>query len=417
MKKLFTVALCAIVSVLAMAQTHNMQIKLKSGEVVTYKTTDVDNIKFEEENTPTPPPSGAFEVEFYLQELTSTSCKVKITPSDETKYYAHIWQREFMLNPNGGLLSDMDILKTCVPDPRYDERCYTGETVLSEDKCVPGSQFLVVVFDAKAKVDNAGQEILPVPVYTYGIKLTEGLNDEPQFELSEQVIGYEDVRFHAKAKDPNGFLSARIVPKPYFDKHGETVMQSLYYMYQNASVEKNISFSEYVKQNGAYGECDFYFDHLVPNTEYVVAVFYMDPENDDVINVYDWNYTRWDFTTKAATTKPTLELTNAKKTRNADGTINISVHAKATNAVKAVIGARSATEVASFSDINDVTQVSDLWVGMKWLTSSQVEQLNTPEGYDIYIQGMDDINNECCFLMRVKDAQGGTATCAAVLEW
>jgi len=406
MRKIFTLTLCAILSVVAMAQTtHNMQIKLKTGELITYKTTDVENIKFEEENTPNPP-QGAFEAEFLLQELTSTSCKVKITPSNDTRYYAHIWMSDFMTNENGGLLPDKTIIETCIPDPAFDSKCHVGETVVKLENGIPEGQFVVIVFDAEAQYGK------DVPVFSYRIKLNEGLDPEAQFEITNQVIGFEDVSFHAKAKDPSKFMIARVLEKSYFDKHGETVMQNLYFMLQNASVEKLVELSEYVKDNGAYGEKDFYFNGLKPNTEYTAAVFYVDPTNDDVSTIYDWNYTRWDFTTKTPSSKPTLELTNAKKTRNTDGTINISVHAKATNATKALMFVRTLSDVQSV----DLDNASDLYFGMKGLTAAQLEQLNSPEGLDIYIPSY-DMDDEWCLIMRVIDAEGGRASSAAVLEW
>lgn len=407
MKKFFTVAVCAILSVFAIAQTYNMQIKLKSGETIDYKTTDVEKVTFEEESTPPVPPQGVFEVEFDLQDLTSTSCKLKITPSNDTRYYAYIWVRDFMQNQQGGLLSDRQILDTCIPDPEFDNKCYTGETVLTLENAIPGSQFVAVVFDAKAKDGET------VKVYPYAIKLNEGLSSEPQFEITDQVIGFEDVSFHAKAKDPNGFVIARVLQKSYFESHGETVMQNLYFMLHNASVDKLINLSDYVKENGAYGECDFYFDNLVPGTEYVAAVFYVDPTNDDQTKILDWNYTRWDFTTKTPTTAPTLELTNAKKTRNNDGTINISFHAKATNAARARFGAKRESEML-YGEAFD--KASDIWFGFKQMSASDLDLLNSPEGIDIYVPNF-ELDDEWYVVMRVTDEQGGNKSCSAKLEF
>lgn len=407
MKKVFTIAFCAMLSVLgATAQTHNMQIKLKSGETVTYKTTDVTNVTFEEESTPIPPQPGVFDVEFDLQELTSTSCKLKVTPSDDTRYYAGIWTRDWMQNPNGGLLPDAKIIESCIGDPYYDDKCFTGETVLTFENGVPELELVAVVFDAFAK------EGVDAEVFTYSIKLNQGAAAEAQFEISNQVIGFEDVKFHAKAKDSSKFMIARVLEKSYFEKYGEAVMQRLYFMLNNDSGALS-SMAEYVKENGAYGERDFYFANLKPNTEYVAAVFYVDPENEDVNEIYDWNYTRWDFTTKAPTTKPTLELTNAKKIKNTDGSISISVHAKATNAVYAIYKAGTIEWMTAY----DLDGASDLYVlGLK-VSASDLEKLNSPEGLDIFIPSCFEKDGDYGFVMRVKDAEGGRTTVGVELTY
>lgn len=404
MKKTFTL-LCACFFCIAMVaqQTHKMQIKLKTGETVEYMTSDVDNITFEEEQ----PDPGTFSVNFKLDELTSSSFTLTITPTSNTKYYASVWTKEFMTNEDGSWLADNQLIETCIPDPDYDSKCYTGTCVLNGSNYLPGAELAVIVFDAEAR-DGKNVE-----VFKYGIKLNEGLSQEDQFTLSDQEVGFTDVKFHATANDPNGFIMARVLEKSYFDKHGETVMQNLYFMINNAAVEKLMDISDYVRQNGAYGECDFYFDNLKSNTEYVAAVFYVDPTNEDPTKVYDWNFTRWDFTTKEATNLPTLEISNVKKTKNSDGTINITLNAKSSNAAKAYCAPKLASDVEKYLD-EDPETWSDLYISFSPLYSSQLERMNSPEGCDLEFNGIDD--GDYYILMRVKNTEGGTKTVVTKVE-
>lgn len=402
MKKIFTVALCALFSIAMMAQqTHNIQIKLKSGETIEYKTSDVENITFEE----VAPEPEKFSVEITLDELASSSFSVTITPTNNTKYYASVWTKEFMTNADGSWLTDNELINTCVPDPDFDTKCYTGKCTIDGNNYLPGSELVVIVFDAEARNGKS------VEVFKYGIKLNEGQNPEDQFTLSEQEIGFTDVSFHATANDPNGFVMACVLEKSYFDKHGETVMQNLYFMINNAAVEKQIDISDYVAQNGAYGECDFYFDGLKANTEYVAAVFYVDPTNEDPTKVYDWNFTRWDFTTKEATNEPTIEVTNVKTTKNSDGTVDISLHVKTTNATRVLCAPKAASDVEKYLG-EDPETWSDLYISFGG--RPEVDKMNSPEGADITFPGLDDM--DYYILARAKNAEGGTKTSVVKVE-
>lgn len=405
MKKIYIALLCAFLPCICMMaqQSTQMQIKLKTGQTVQYDTNDVERITFAEEDQPEVP----FAVTINLKELTSTFFKVAISPSDDTKYYASIWTSDFMSNSDGSWLPDDMLIETCIPDPDFDSKCHTGACELSMENCLPGSRYVVIVFDADAKTGKA------VEVFKYGVRLNEGLNPDPQFMLSNQEVGFTDVSFHATANDPDGFVIARVLEKVYFEKYGETVVQNLYYMLQNAAVDRRMSLSEYVNQNGAYGERDFYFDNLKPGTEYVAAVFYVNPTNNDPTAVYDWNYTRWDFTTKEATSAPLLEVTNLKKTKNMDGTVNLSFHAKATNATTVIYGCREASDVEQYSS-EDPETWSDLYIGFARLQSSELESINSPEGLDKTIQGLDD--KDWYLLLRAKDSEGGTKTCVVKAE-
>lgn len=405
MKKIFTGMLCAfLLCASSMAQTtHKMQIKMKSGETVEYNTTDVKNITFSEGQ----PEPQEFTVDFSNYEVTSSSVKVTVVPSNSTRYYANIWIKSYMTNPDGSWLDDKTLIQACIPDPDFDKKCYSGEQTIEKTNLLPGSELVLIVFDAEAKTGAEAK------VFKYDMKVSEGQTQEDQFTFSGQEIGFTDVKFHVKAKDPKGFVMARVVKKADFESYGETVMQNLYFGINNSAVDKLIKISEYVKMNGNYGECDFSFDRLLPGTEYTAAAFYVDPENNDPTNVYDWNYTRWDFTTKEATSAPELEVTNVTKTDNADGTVNISLHVKTTNAATIYCAPKEASGVEPYLN-EDWEKWSNFFISFKALSQAHVDAANSETGADVTFQNLPKANYY--ILTRAINSEGGTKTDAQKVQ-
>lgn len=401
MKKFLLSVLCAAFSMAMMAQqSHTMQIMMKSGQTVNYNTDDVESITFTEEN----PGTEVFSVDFQTIELTPTSVLVTISPSDDTKYYASIWTKQFMTNPDGSWLDDKTLIKTCIPDPDFESKCHTQEFTVSGYNYLPGSELVLIVFDA------AAQTGADVEVFKYAITTPDGQAQEDMFTLTDKEVGFTDVSFHAQADDPSACFMAWVLKTSDFERYGTTVMQNIYFALNNAAVDRLISISEYIGQNGVYGESDFYFDGLLANTGYTVAVFYVNPQNDDPTNVYDWNYTRWDFTTKEATSAPTIEVSDIVKTSNANGTVDISCHVKTTNAASIRIAPREASAVEPYFG-DDYEVWSNLFVaGFSQLSASKVEEANSDTGTEVSWSGIDDV--DYYILARATNSEGGTKTIA-----
>lgn len=399
MKKIFTGILCAFLfGAMAMAQqTHTMQIKMKSGETVKYNTTDVENITFSEEA----PMPEEFAVTFNTDEITSNSVKVTVTPTNNTRYYAYFWIKSYMINPDGSWLSDDMLVATCAPDPDFDNKCHTGVATISGSNYMPGAEIVLIVFDAEAKTGKT------VEVFKYDVKIPDGAVQEDQFVFSNQQIDFTKVSFHVKANNPDGFVMARVVKTEDFESYGETVMQNLYFGINNSAVDKLIKISEYVKMIGDYGEQDFSFENLKPGTKYTAAAFYIDPENNDPTNVYDWTYTRWDFVTPEATSAPMLEVSNAIKEQTGGGKVSIKLHIKAANAVEIRCTPKTVAELSEYLN-DDYETWGDLFFGFRTMSQSIVDAANTPEGTDVVFQNIPD--DDYYVIARAKNSEGGTKT-------
>lgn len=414
MKKTFTVfagMLCAFFFGFAMTaqQTHTMQINLRSGETVEYTTDEVLNVTFDQGTV-----SNEFSVSFTVDELTQSSVSVTITPSNNTQYFAMILTKGWIINPDGSYLSDKDIIESYVADPNYENRCYTGTQTLSGESYKPGTQLTVIAFDAAARYDTSNYE-----VFKQDVTIQSG-DVEDQFVISNLVATSTGVSFHAKANDHTKPFIAVALQKSYFDKYVENgeEMQRFYYILDNAAGTANMS--SYVSPNCKYDEADFSFTEaasveMKPNTKYIVAVFYVNPTNDDVYTIYDWNYTYQAFTTLEAQTLPTIEVTNVSMSPNTTsyaGYYDYFATIKTTNAKSIYICPATAAKVEPYLD--SLAESDPLFFGGRSLYSSQIEQANNT-GYDWTVEGFDNGESEYIIAL-VVDENGGRAATAVKIQ-
>lgn len=396
------------------ATQHKMQVKLKNGNTVEYLTSDVENITFAEVEQPQP---TEFSVEFEQEELTSSSVKVKIIPNDKTKryYVSRMMTQTYMTKENGDWLSDVDIIKTFVDDPDFAQACHTGDFTVSANNLIPGAKLSFHVFDAAAQVGKGGNTaaLEGFKSFNYGFTVPEGPKVDDQFSIDPTNIGYTDASFHITASDQSQTFMAYIFEKDYVDSKGAAVVQNCMFAINNDAVEKLMSISEYVAAYGKKIDGDFTFSGLKENTQYSVLAFYVDPTNDDPTNVYDWNFTRYDFTTQAAQTGVGLEVTNVTKTVDASGYVTISCNIKTTDATKIYAQPNPASRVDSYEDDPEIW--SDLAVGgFRALSSSETDEANSAAGLTKTWSGLDP--DDYYVTVRAYNAQGKKKTVKIKVE-
>lgn len=128
----------------------------------------------------------------------------------------------------------------------------------------------------------------------------------------------------------------------------ESYIQGVYYGLNNIAVDKQMTMSDYVKSIAKQGTAEWsnYDGDLKPKTDYVILAFYVDPNNEDQLKVYDYAYTKAEFRTETPETEVSLTLGDIKNlTDNGDGTAEVTVHVKASLATSYRIGAHTQTEI------------------------------------------------------------------------
>ncbi len=410
--------LCTLTTTAQDDVQRKMQIKLTSGQTVEYLTKDVENITFTEEDAPDPPTPAEFSVEFVQEELTSSSIRVKIKPNDPTKryYVSRMMTQTYMKDANGNWFSDVDIIKTFVDDPDFAQSCHTGEFTVSANNLIPGAKLSFHVFDAAAQVGAGGNvaALKGFKSFNFGFTVPSGDKVEDQFTITNTALGYTDASFHVVADDPSQTFVTYVFEKSYVDSKGEAVVQNCMFAINNDAVEKLMTISEYVAAYGKKIDGDFSFSGLKENTEYSILAFYVDPTNNDPTAVYDWNYTRLDFTTKKAEEGVGLEVSEVTKTVDASGYVTISCRIKTTDATK-IIGVPKLASATEPYLGEDWESWGDLFVGgFGQYPASEREAMNSPEGYVKTWVGLDP--GDYYVLVRAYNSQGKTKTVAVKVE-
>ena len=98
----------------------------------------------------------------------------------------------------------------------------------------------------------------------------------------------------------------------------ESYIQGVYYGLNNIAVDKQMTMSDYVKSIAKQGTAEWsnYDGDLKPKTDYVILAFYVDPNNEDQLKVYDYAYTKAEFRTE---TPETENFVDAGRHQEPDG--------------------------------------------------------------------------------------------------
>ena len=142
----------------------------------------------------------------------------------------------------------------------------------------------------------------------------------------------------------------------------------------------------------------------------MILAFYVDPNNEDQLKVYDYAYTKAEFRTETPKTEISLTLGDIKNlTDNGDGTAEVTVHVKASLATSYRIGAHTQTEIdVEIAKGYGPEDWGDFWIS--WRPSSDVEGICSPEGADVTALIPFVAGQGYCLIFRVRSEDGNTKT-------
>lgn len=164
--------------------------------------------------------------------------------------------------------------------------------------------------------------------------LTTKAPDVPdQFQITNIQPTTTGVTFTVTPQSADEWYCAWITTKSTYESfEPESYIQGIYYGLNNIAVDKQMTMSDYVKSIAKRGTAEWsnYDGDLKPKTDYVIIAFYVDPNNEDQLKVYDYAYTKAEFRTETPETEISLTLGDIKNlTDNGDGTAEVTVHVKA----------------------------------------------------------------------------------------
>ena len=244
--------------------------------------------------------------------------------------------------------------------------------------------------------------------------LTTKVPDVPdQFQITNIQPTTTGVTFTVTPQSADEWYCTWITMKSTYESfEPESYIQGVYYGLNNIAVGKQMTMSDYVKSIAKQGTAEWsnYDGDLKPKTDYVILAFYVDPNNDDQLMVYDYAYTKAEFRTETPTTEISLTLGDIKNlTDNGDGTAEVTVHVKASLATSYRIGAHTQTEIdEEIANGYGPEDWGDFWIS--WRPSSDVEGICSPEGADVTALIPFVAGQGYCLIFRVRSEDGNTKT-------
>lgn len=349
------------------------------------------------------PTPGDFKIEITVTDITHNSAKVKVTPSDDTvDYYVNVFPKS-EVERDGKMLEGWEFIEYYGQDPYIGNKTQKGVYERSLSGLSSSYSYVVAAYDLSQDED----------VVYYEFLTTKAPDVPDQFQITNIQPTTTGVTFTVTPQSADEWYCAWITMKSTYESfEPESYIQGVYYGLNNIAVGKQMTMSDYVKSIAKQGTAEWsnYDGDLKPKTDYVILAFYVDPNNEDQLEVYDYAYTKAEFRTETPTTEISLTLGDIKNlTDNGDGTAEVTVHVKASLATSYRIGAHTQTEIdTEIANGYGPEDWGDFWIS--WRPSSDVEGICSPEGADVTALIPFVAGQGYCLIFRVRSEDGNTKT-------
>ena len=342
-----------------------------------------------------------FEVEINVSDITATSAVATAKPnSTANRYYFRVITK-MELDAFGIYNDDFQIFEYIIENPSSGDYITQGETTIN-CRLNAEMEYLAVAFNFEnwEAVHNQEEEI---KLFRYAFTTPEAPAVDPNSLFTYSNLQVTHTGFSVDVVPSQGeesFWGYYVWTKKSYDETLATeskaniVMRS-YFGLNNIGVEQGYDFGtfiqEYLGQTGSSTVINYL--PLDNNTEYVLVLFYMDPEVSDPTTVYDYNYVAVPFKTLApsADSAAMLEVSDPVIVKNGfkyDIQFLVKTDDKA---VDMKVGAQlwNNYDFAKYWDPNDWSQIQAFFMFRTSVESSTLEAAKTAEGATVSFPGVD----------------------------
>ena len=351
--------------------------------------------------TQDPIPGEEFEVEFEVKDITATSAVATAKPnSTANRYYFRVITK-MELDAFGIYNDDYQIFEYIIENPYSGDYVTQGETTLN-CRLAAETDYLAVAFNFEnwEAVHNQEEEI---KLFRYAFTTPEAPAVDPNslFTYSNLQVAHTGFSVDVTpVKGEESFWGYYVWTKKSYDEtlasesKANIVMRS-YFGLNNIGVEQGYDFGtfiqEYLGQTGSSTVINYL--PLNNNTDYVLVLFYMDPEVSDPTTVYDYNYVAIPFKTKApsADAAASLEVSDPVVVKNGFK-YDIQFLVKTDdNAKDMKVGAQlwNNYDFAKYWDPNDWSQIQAFFMFRTSVEPTTLEAAKTAEGATVSFPGVD----------------------------
>ena len=350
-------------------------------------------------------PHEQFEVNLEVSGISATSVTVKATPnSSENRYVCRVVTK-MELEAFNILDNDLEIFKYIIENPSSKDYIFAGTTTLDWATAAE-MEYLAVAFNFEnyEEVYNGETE---VRLFRKEFETPRGEQVDPNslFAVSNLTVSYDDFSLDVTPlKGENSFWSYYIwtkrnyeetlQPDGYYDGPEEIVMRS-YLGLHNLGFDAGFDFGTFIKEYmGQRGSSQILaYEPLKNDTEYVVVLFYMDPEASDSTIVYDYNYAAVEFKTLAPSAEgyATLEVTGPY-IEAADNKYNIHFNVKTNDTTADIkVGTQlwANFDFEQYWDENDWSQIQAFFFFRTSVSAESLAAAKTADGATIAFNDVD----------------------------
>ena len=348
-----------------------------------------------------PVPSSQFNVEINVDNITATSAVATAKPNTSANRYYFRVITKMELDAFGIYNDDYQIFEYIIENPSSGDYIIQGETTLN-CRLSPKMDYVAVAFNFEnwEAVHNQEENI---KLFRYAFSTPEAPEVDPDSLFVYSNLQTTHTGFSVDVTPAQGeesFWGYYVWTKRSYDETLATeskasiVMRS-YFGLNNIGVEQGYDFGtfirEYMGQTGSSTVINYL--PLNNNTEYVLVLFYMDPEVSDPTTVYDYNYVAIDFKTKEPSADAAASLLVSEPVVTKNGfKYDVSFLVKTDDkAVDMLVGAQlwNNYDFAKYWDPNDWSQIQAFFMFRKSVSAETLEAAKTTEGATISFTGFD----------------------------
>ena len=347
-----------------------------------------------------PLPADEFNVSIDVKDITATSAVATATPNGSNRYYFRVITK-MELDAFGIYNNDYQIFEYIIENPSSGEYITEGATTLN-CRLSAKMDYLAVAFNFEnwEAVHNQEEDI---KLFRYAFSTPEAPAVDPDSlflcsNLKTTHTGFSvDV---TPAQGEESFWGYYIWTKESYDdtlaleSKANIVMRS-YFGLNNIGVEQGYDFGTFIKEYlGQTGSSTVInYEPLKNNTEYVLVLFYMDPEVSDPTNVYDYNYVAVEFKTLEPSAGAAALLSVSEPVIVKNGfKYDVQFLVKTDeNAIDLLVGAQlwANYNFAAYWDPNDWSQIQAFFLFRKSVGADTLAAAKTAQGATVSFTGVD----------------------------
>ena len=348
-----------------------------------------------------PVPSSQFNVEINVDNITATSAVATAKPNTSANRYYFRVITKMELDAFGIYNDDYQIFEYIIENPSSGDYIIQGETTLN-CRLSPKMDYVAVAFNFEnwEAVHNQEENI---KLFRYAFSTPEAPEVDPDSLFVYSNLQTTHTGFSVDVTPAQGeesFWGYYVWTKRSYDETLATeskasiVMRS-YFGLNNIGVEQGYDFGtfiqEYLGQTGSSTVINYL--PLNNNTEYVLVLFYMDPEVSDPTTVYDYNYVAIDLKTKEPSADSAASLLVSEPVVTKNGfKYDVSFLVKTDDkAVDLLVGAQlwNNYDFAKYWDPNDWSQIQAFFMFRKSVSAETLEAAKSSDGATVSFPGVD----------------------------